>query len=299
MAPSSSRPSRNQLKKTQEAFAEACRGFIQELDTWVSGIESAFVSGAPPGSHVPSTPISLIKRLEDDFAGRLDDLTSLLPLTDDPAVLLNSIHAMLLAAPSGRVKAQTLDLFVKTAAPMWSMLRQWLVVGMPLPTSLTSEEDYTLQLDDDEQPIDAEFFIKRDRDVSWTDEDFWEAGYIPDPEADWPDWMGETRDLVLEAGKARGLLKGLVGEEDGISSSDGWISLRDLTIDSQADIAREIEGFLAPLCRIASFQLRRVLDEEYGLEQHLEAIEGVMLLRAHDTMDHYLSWLYNQVSCSP
>jgi len=297
MAPSSSRSARSSHKRTQEAYAEACRGFMQEFDTWVSDIESAFVRGVIPGTPITATPISLTRYLDGQFSKRLDILTSLVPFSNDPAVLLDSIHALIISAPSDQSKEQTLDLFIKAAAPVWSMLRQWLINGMPLPTSLTSDDHYSLRLDDDESPIDPEFFVKRDRDVSWTDEDFWEGGYIVDPEAGWPSWMGETKDIVLEAGKARGLLKGLIGDDRELETIEGWKTLPGLCAGNKVpDIQREIEAFLAPMCQIAIFQLRRVLEEECGLEQHLEAIEGVMYFKAHDTMEQYLFWLHNQVS---
>ena len=295
MAPSSSSLASSSPKKTQEAFADACRGFVQELDAWTSEIEWAFIHGVRPDIPTPSTPMSLIKHLDDKFGRRLDNISSLIPISDDPPVLLNSIHAMLLAAPPGNIQKQTLDLFVKTASPVWAMLGRWLVNGMPLPTSLTSGDDYILQLDDDEKPIDTEFFIKRDRDVSWTDEDFWDAGHIVNPESGWPEWMGETKDLVMEAGKAKGLLKGLVGDNGDSEVVEDWKGLHHLAHDQVLDLRREIELHLAPMCQIAIFRLRRVLEEECGLEQHLEAIEGIMYMKAHDTMDTYLGWLYDQV----
>ena len=305
-APASSPSARLARPKTQEAFGEACRAFVESVDGWISNIETAFACGSPVDDSIPSTPLSLLAELDRTFGDRLDGIVSLIPLSDDPIVLLNSIHSMYTSFADSAYRQHSLDLFLRTVRPVWTVLGRWIVDGMPVPRSLSADEvTGQIDLDAEEGTIDPEIWIKRDRDVSWTDEDFWETGYVVG-EGGWPEWMGDTRDMVLEAGKARGLLRGMMG---GDQDNERWDELRSIIErdaeqrgkDSQAgdlvNLGRLIEDHIAPICQITIFQLRRVLEEDCGLEQHLEAVEGVMYLKGHWSMAHWLDTLHTRVSC--
>lgn len=271
--------------------------FVQEFDAWIGEIETASIRGVRAGSDIPATPAALISAIQQRWSSKLDSLTALRAVAADPSQLVDAVFASYESTPSSASRYHLRDLFIRTATPVWSSLRSWLIDGMPLPSSFLDIDEINLSLDGDERPLDSELFIKRDRDVAWTDEDFWEAGYVADPENGWPTWMGETMAKVLEAGKARGLLKGLLGEP---SQVDGWRPLSVILAassdgDAVHDIPVTIQDALDPLCQITIFQLRRVLDEECGLEQHLEAIEGMMFGRASDTADRFFAGLFNQV----
>ena len=297
LAPSSSVPS--PTGKTTQAFAEACQSVVRSIERWVSTVELAFIRGVQAGSTIPSTPLSLLKQLDDRFGQQIDNIVSLIPLSDDPTILLNSIYLIYTTSPDSTSTQYTLELFLRTVKPVWTALGSWLHDGMPIPKSLSSHvEEAIIDLDEEEDgKLDDDFWVKRDRDVSWTDEDFWEAGYVVSDQG-WPAWMGETMELVIEAGKARGLLKGLMGYED---VTDRWQDLKSLLPPSKdgstVDIAKVIEESVSPACQIAIFRLRRVLEEECGLEQHLDAIERVMYLKGHLSMTRWLDNLSEQVSC--
>lgn len=287
--------------KTKEAYAEGCRVFLQDFDAWIGEIETASVRGVQADSDIPSTPISLLNAFRLRWSSRLNSMTALQELSSEPAQLIDAILASYETAPSSADQRHLLNLFVCTAAPVWLSLRSWLVDGMPLPSSFLDIDEVNHSLDGDERPLDPELFIKRDRDVMWTDEDFWESGYIADPGNGWPAWMGETMTKVLESGKARGLLRGLVGE---VWHVDGWRTLQEICSDGSraetvVDIPKAIEDTLGPLCQITIFQLRRALNEECGLDQHLEAIEGVMFGRAYATVERFFAVLYSQVRLFP
>jgi gamma-tubulin complex component 5 len=111
--------------------------------------------------------------------------------------------------------------------------------------------------------------------------------------------MGETREAVMEAGKARGLLKGLLEEDE---SKHGWKTLHQLVVDARegqsgasVDLDTLVQDHLGPICQITNFRLRRVLEEECGLEQHLDAIEGITYFAGHDAIDRWTSALLDQV----
>lgn len=283
-----------------QAFASACSGFMQDFDSWISEIEMAMVRGTTSTSPIPSTALALCRDVDEKYGSQLDDLESLLPLADDAHTLLDAIYTLYSSPAHLSARRHLLELFLATVEPTWGSLGDWLIDGMPLPSSMSGDvETIHTHLEEDERLLEPDYFIKRDRDVSWTDEDFWEAGYIA-PEDEWPEWMGETRDMVLEAGKARGLLKGLLGNA---GDAGRWMTLRKLVDEfslgapmSVINFGHLIRDALEPRCRITMFQLRRVLEEDCGLDQHLDAIEGVMYLQAHDAMDRWLSGLYDQVS---
>lgn len=154
-------------------------------------------------------------------------------------------------------------------------------------------------MSDEERPLDAEFFIKRDRDVSWVDEDFWEAGHVISNDG-WPLWLdqGDLKDLVLEAGKARGLLRNLGGDQGDHDVLGAWPSLHSLLVTEYTSvevIASRLAEHLEPMCHLALVQLRRVLTEDCAMDGHLDAVEGLLYMRGFDVMDQWTGWLFGQV----
>ena len=279
---------------------------MQDFDEWIATLEASFTMGVSweESGYIiaAATPLSLKFALEERFGAMLDCLASLLDITDSATLLLNTIYTThLTSSLSSLPIADTLLwLFKRTAAPTWAMLGDWLHKGMPVPASLTttsSDSDYNLSLFDDERQLDSEFFIERDRDVSWTDEDFWEGGFVDGPEG-WPMWLGEeTREWILETGKARGLLRSL---DSGANDTESWKPLEQVLHHPantlQIHIPSTIAEYLSPTCQVTAFHLRRVLDEDCGLAAHLDAIEGLMFMRAYDVTDEWASWLFTQVS---
>jgi len=278
--------------KTAQAFAEACRVFIGTLDTWLSELELAFARGTTDATA--STPLPLLRQLDEKYGVMLDCMSSLLSYTSDPNDLLNALYSMINTTPQYR--SELVRIFVATASPMWGMLGDWLIRGMPIPRSLIDLDTVS----DFERKLDPEFWVNRDQDVSWADEDFWEAAFLLREEK--PVWIDESvMDLVLEAGKARGLLRGLLGR-DMEESSDGWRSLADLVDGEEMehfDLSEIVSEHLKTICQLTTFHLRRTLDEDCGLQEHLEAIDGLFYLKGFSTLQPWTEWLFSQVSPSP
>jgi gamma-tubulin complex component 5 len=277
--------------KTAQAFAEACRLYIGTLDTWLSELELAFVRGTMESTA--STPLSLHRQLDEKYGVMLDCLASLLPYASEPDDLLNAIYSMIKTTP--RYRSELVQVFVATASPIWAMLGDWLIRGMPIPRSLIDLDTVS----DLERKLDSEFWVHRDQDVSWADEDFWEAAFLLGE--DRPAWIdNQVLDLVLEAGKARGLLRGLLGREIE-DSSDGWRSLADLVDGEEMehfDLSEIVSEHLKPICQLTTFHLRRTLDEDCGLQEHLEAIDGLFYLKGFSTLQPWTEWLFSQVCSS-
>jgi gamma-tubulin complex component 5 len=278
--------------KTAQAFAEACRLFIGKLDTWLSELELAFVRGT--ADTAASTPLSLQRQLDEKYGVMLDCLSSLLPYASEPNDLLNALYSMINTTP--RHRSALAQIFVATATPIWAMLGEWLVRGMPIPRSLIDLDTVS----DLERKLDPEFWIHRDQDVSWADEDFWEAAFLLREEK--PAWIDDqVMDSVLEAGKARGLLRGLLGR-DMEDSSEGWRSLADLVEGEEMEhfnLLEIVSEHLQPICQLTTFHLRRTLDEDCGLQEHLEAIDGLFYLKGFSTLQPWIEWLFSQVCSSP
>nr|XP_019012421.1 uncharacterized protein I206_03268 [Kwoniella pini CBS 10737]OCF51202.1 hypothetical protein I206_03268 [Kwoniella pini CBS 10737] len=308
--------------RTEQAFAEACQGISIKLDRWLSDLEASFTLGSSPasssksvsGGSSASTPSLLLLELEASYAHMLDYLNSFIPHSSNSTVLLNLIYS---AIQNHRNHSNDphrhflLHLFIKTAKPTWNVLGEWLHHGMPVPSSLTnSEEIYSATLDEGkERLLEQEFFIKRDRDVSWADEDFYECGFVV-ADNGWPDWIGHDMGiLILESGKAKGLLRSLgtsVNTEDSWPSLDQLLDGQRLSLISQSgnetegtlpfDIMECVADHIRPICQITQYQLRRVIDEECGLEAHLDAIEGLYFNRGFSVIDEWCQLLFNKVS---
>lgn len=277
--------------KTTQAFAEAGRTYINRLDTWLSELELTLTRGTvDPMASTASTPLSLNRQLDERYGVMLDCLSDLLPYASDPNDLLNALHSMIKTTP--RYRSELLQVFVATASPIWSMLGDWLIRGMPIPRSLIDLDT----LSDLERKLNSETWVYRDQDVSWADEDFWEAAFLLREEK--PAWIDDqVLDLVLEAGKARGLLRGLLGREVE-DSSEQWRPLADLVAGEEwdhFDLLEIVSEHLKPICQLTTFHLRRTLDEDCGLQEHLEAIDGLFYLRGFSTLQSWTEWLFSQV----
>jgi gamma-tubulin complex component 5 len=271
-------------------------------------------TSASANASAASTPLHLRLELETHHGELLDHVQALLPLADSPVLLLDTLYTTLTSLPPTTdisVFTRLLDIFVASAEPVWAMLGDWLRRGMPVPSAILEPEgEAALKGDDDERSLDPEFFIQRDPDAAWADEDFWEAAYVKG-EGGWPLWLGdqEVKDLVFEAGKARGLLGGLVGagplleewKEIGDVLSPVRASLSSDTPSRTAvlDITSLIGGYISPMCTIATFQLRRVLEEHCGLLEHLNAMEGLQFMKEFGIVDDWTAWLFQQVGFHP
>lgn len=175
---------------------------------------------------------------------------------------------------------------------MWRFIGDWIIKGMPVPESFLSEEaDLALQDLDDERALPSEFFIQRDRDSAWCDEDFWEAGFVVGADG-WPTWIVSARKEIMEGGKARGLLRSMPSEQ---GDEEHWASLSDLLKPDTEDIELTLTDYITPVCKRAQKLLGKVLEWDCGLSEHLNAIDGLSLMRAHDVMESWADHLFLQM----
>ncbi|GMK54598.1 hypothetical protein CspeluHIS016_0111840 [Cutaneotrichosporon spelunceum] len=276
--------------ETAEAFAAACQGVLRDVAGWVAEREEAFLGTLGTAALVTSTPL-VLEREFMRFSEMLDALCSLIALAAHPVALLDALYEATISPVAWGIRAQLTDVFVQAAAPLWRMTGDWLVQGMPVPESLSSQEaDLALQEDGTERALPQEFFIQRDRDAAWIDEDFWEVGFVVGHEG-WPAWLADVRADVLEGGKARGLLRSLPGAQEGAV----WRALSDL-ISPKQDIAAALCAFVAPICHSAQRRLADTLERECGLQAHLAAIDGLSLMRAFSVLDTWTDWLFAQMA---
>ncbi|UOH84980.1 hypothetical protein LQV05_001796 [Cryptococcus neoformans] len=239
--------------KAAQAFGEAIREVLELHDTWLSNLEASFTLGSRhgqssssvPGVPASTTPLLLIHELEQVHAPILRYLSEFVPYAHSPTLLLNLIYSAVVntrqTGSTPHITSSLFKLFYRSAEPMWHMLGIWLQQGMPVPLSLTDPEQLafsSLSLDDGERELDREFFIKRDKDVSWADEDFWDCGFVVRDEG-WPMWMGdEIGTMIMEAGKAQGLLRSLLGSVNTEIVKE-WSSLVDV-------LTGPMDGFTFP-----------------------------------------------------
>lgn len=267
---------------TAQAFSEACRRVVQEVDTWLAEIESAFaLPSSLSSAAAAASPLQLCISFDKLHGDILDHLVSFLPYTNNPHQLLNAIHA---ALSHTNQCPRLLSIFTSTAEPMWRLIRAWLR-GMPVPAALLDTDAAEFE---DEPEFDPEFFIQRDKDVSWADEDFWECAWIFRDEST-PQWLdvGVLQE-VIEAGKARGLLRAF----EWAGGEDEWVELNALL---EGNIRDALSEYLQPLCEAPLVQLRLEL-EGCGMFNHLSAIEATMYHRGFDVIDVWSRWLFDKVS---
>lgn len=276
--------------ETCEAFASACHAVLHDVAAWVAQRESVFLGTT---ERVVSTPLVLQREFSAEFTDILAALCDLLPLTVSPIALLDAIYESTRSPVDWVILPRLVKVFVATAAPIWRMTSDWLVKGMPVPESLSSQEaDLALRDQDEERAMPAEFYIQRDRDSAWVDEDFWEAGFVVGTEG-WPVWLEGVRDEILEGGKARGLLHSLPTRE---GDAIAWLPLEQIVTDETSDIAQAACDFLAPICAQSQRILAKVLEFECGLQEHLAAIDGLSLMRGFDVIDTWSDWLFGQMA---
>ncbi|KAL1410217.1 hypothetical protein Q8F55_004222 [Vanrija albida] len=287
-------------RETQDAFAAACQKVLHKLDAWVAELESTFMGAQPvtsaivPISSAASTPLVLSMEFTRRYGDLINYLRDLIPFADDSNELLNAIYGSISDLTSQPVRSELIDIFVQTATPMWRLLRSWLVDGMPVPESLkTHDADLALQAVDDELPLSPEFFIRRDRDSAWSDEDFWEAGFVV-VDGGWPSWLQDTEEEIMEGGKAMGLLRSLSLMDN---TRHDWVGLDEIVTHDTQNIPQALADYLLPICTHNQALLAQVLEWDCALQRHLTAIDGLTLMRGPVVANEWADWLFEQMSC--
>lgn len=279
-------PSRT--SETREAFAEACRTVLHYISTWVADAEAAFL-GARAGSRI-STPLQLSHDFNMKFGELMEHLRDFIHFASSANGLLDAIYSAIISPTTGSVRPALVKLFVQTATPMWRLLGDWIMLGMPVPASLlTCDVDLALQAADDERPLSPEFFIQRDIDSAWSDEDFWEVGFVV-PDSGWPKWLEGAQETVMEGGKARGLLLSLTREAQRM---DDWADLEVVISPDTEDIGHSLVSYVEPFCNQSQAILSQILVRDCSLQGHLRAIDGLTLMQAPVVIEQWADWLFD------
>lgn len=281
-------PSRT--SETREAFAESCRTVLHEISMWVANAEAAFL-GAKPVS-VTSTPLQLSRDFNNEFGELMEHLRDFIQFASSANGLLDAIYCAIVSPTTVSVRPALVKLFIQTATPMWRLLGDWIMLGMPVPASLlTCDVDLALQEADDERPLSPEFFIQRDIDSAWSDEDFWEVGFVI-PEHGWPAWLEGAQETVMEGGKARGLLLSLTRDAQRM---DDWADLDAIIGSATDDIGHCLTSYVEPFCNQSQTLLSDILVRDCSLQEHLRAIDGLTLMQAPVVIEQWADWLFNTI----
>ena len=203
-----------------------------------------------------------------------------------------------------------MNVFVETAAPIWSLVGQWLKNGMPIQDPVDRHGLYN------HSALDDEFFIE-DNELPILDPDFWTEGYaLRDGSAEGetgmkalPTFLTHIAPYILSAGKAIGLLRALEmpitpGEDDSRLWMSRWPPF-DAIVETHSqhgsltlsidDLTRLVYDELLPRCRMAQARLAHVIIEDGELWPHLTALEGLYLMRRIDVISLVSDALFNKV----
>lgn len=279
------------VSRTLEAFAEAVDAYIRDVDKWCAGREEAIVQArSGTGRQTVATLLSCYHEMKEKVTLALDILQDILrqlvkqELRKDGtthhrgdverlgflrAKNLSSIHPSILstrlldllvhsintqlAIGEHPTACLLIDIFVKTAEPVWKLAGKWMRDGMRVGGSLEIDD-----LEQNEQ--DPELFIQF-RDINFTDPDFWEQGYTlrREGEDDWednrtasysrpqlvPNIFATIASDILAAGKVVGLLRAMgidpLSEEQFQFSATTWGTFSDIYTKSQVEGAEGLE----------------------------------------------------------
>ncbi|PVF95510.1 hypothetical protein CPB86DRAFT_787976, partial [Serendipita vermifera] len=214
------------------------------------------------------------------------------------------------------------EIFVRTAAPVWNGIGQWLRDGMAIGIGENMDLD-----DFQEQSQNDELFIEK-TDIEFVDPNFWEQGYTLREAADGageasplvPDIFLELGKDILGAGKAVGLLRALgidpfseatesslfpwkwenferifssaatassSSSESELAETDGNQLAPDKTYNMRLTIENMqtiIEDRVMKWCQAAHSTLNGLLFEECSLQEHLFSLENMCFMRRGDAM---------------
>lgn len=244
-------------------------------------------------------------------------------------LLLNAIFASIQQHVERRDTVTSdalMKVFVWTVEPVWAMTGRWLGAGMGVAVGTEGGSLVELPNNMDEFFIESRIGCGM-MDLGLLDPEFWNEGYAlreassSSSEDEFstsqmkkaiPVFLDNVADLILGTGKAVGLLRAL-NVLSFADVSDDWntfASLIDLenrssysSDDNSAGLfsvsihplSRLIYDSLQPKCQVIGEKLVQVLVDDCAACKHLEAIEGIYLLRNGNAMGHFVDAVFTKV----
>ncbi|KAE9409816.1 hypothetical protein BT96DRAFT_962003 [Gymnopus androsaceus JB14] len=230
-----------------------------------------------------------------------------------------------------KITAESLmRIFVRSAEPVWSMVGKWISAGFeiqnqsPAGTGGGLEEEFFIE----SNGLGIEIGV-----LGLLDPDFWRDGYSlresigPGSESEdddsvqmqkcIPSFLKHVAVIVLESGKATGLLKVLGMDVLDLDNEDAqvlrereWVSFQTLVADSSSleveskadgpslfsvsvdQLSRLIYDKLTPYEQANGALLAKVIIEECDFLTHLRAIESLYLMRRGDIISDFTDVLF-------
>lgn len=256
------------------------------------------------------------------------------PPATQTALLLDTLFARVQQHMERRDRVTSdalMRVFVQTAEPVWGMVGKWLRDGMGLGLGVGFGGNFGMA-----GGLDDEFFIESSgvgvgmMALGLLDPEFWKEGYAlregATPAGDFvsgsaprrnaiPLFLEHVAELVLGTGKAVGLIRALGGPPP-VNGFNNWRTFADLvgseTHDSDGakqksagffsvsvdTLSHLIYDGLLPHCQATGALLVKLLIDDCQLLWHMEAIEGLFLMRKGDAISHFTDILFTKVSIS-
>ncbi|KAI5123393.1 hypothetical protein M0805_006101 [Coniferiporia weirii] len=334
---------------TAEAFAEAVELHLIQFEAWAAQREEMILRAhLQKGSSTVVSLLSLKKAIRDEFSETFKELLEILHLSLPDSAWLNrtriltyvrsspsSFSSRILDTLYGAVQTRhsfadsvsalaLMQVFLRTAEPVWRVLGRWLSDGTFIPETSNSAPDL--------DALPAEFFIESN-ELLLTDPDFWMYGYnlrsrllaesTQIQRSDVPLFLGSLAESLLSTGKSIGLLRILDHNErynqvDGPLSSSVWPTFENFILGldtvmrssahpglhkngfsnnvfSAGDLSLLLSDYLLPICVNAGKALHEVLHKDCDFLFHLNAIENLFLLRKGDAMSDFCDILFNAI----
>ncbi|EJD01366.1 uncharacterized protein FOMMEDRAFT_158502 [Fomitiporia mediterranea MF3/22] len=331
--------------RTLEAFAEALELQVISFEACMARKEETMLRAhTQTGRSTVVSLLSLEKDVRHEFSDSFDELLGIIDsifldtawLSRDRILsrvklspssftsrLLDSLFDSIQRKESfGDTTSATLlmQVFCRTAEPVWKMLGDWLHNGIFMP-----EVSDSISAQD---TVPQEFFIESNG-LDLMDIDFWDYGYSlrfcssdEDTSSDLtsvPIFLRPLANKVLSAGKSIGLLR-ILGHspslnEQGKLSAREWTSFgafmlklvrgEHLFVASEADIhttnitadnvSLSLSDYLLPICADAEKTLKDLLYTECDLLRHLHTTEDLFLSRKGDIIADFCDALFTAI----
>lgn len=332
--------------RTLEAFVEVLGSQIVFFERFIAQYETRMLR-----AHLQerkSTVVSLLsleKEIRQAFSCLFDELNQIIDSSFKGRVWLKveSVRSVVNSSPSSfaslvlddifeRIQQKQafgdtitasflLQVFSKTAEPLWQMLGRWLRDGILMPAPMHNDAAMKTS------PLAAEFFIEYN-DLNVADPDFWTDGFTlrsriinestSSDDYEVPLFLKPLAELILSAGKSIGFLR-LLGHgtmsPNHLLSSPSWptfdeflssLSLLESAASDpnallESDLSTEklsllLSDHLLPICTESGIALKRKFFSECDFSFHVERIEDIFLMRRADIMSDFCDMLFGAVS---